>query len=426
MEKRLTRKRNAIRNTLVVFTEAFEKIDITDKELIIQNTIAFIHFFSNVADFRDATKIEYQLSDILLMIFFSILREGKASCLSIAQHIEFFKDEYESYGLINDGKVPSHDTIRRILMGLDSKSLINETIKKLEEFLADIEVKRSKLYDHKSLDGKTVNGSGRGKDTKNPSGNINVLNLYNNSTAICFNSVAVGSKTNEIPIGQSELETLNLKKTVVTFDALHTQKDTCSIIHGSKGIYVAPVKLNQEGLYNEIKAKIERCEKNGKLIHRETDNREFDYVILPSNYDSEGFNGMKVMVRMISKVRKNPIIMYFISNTKDLELVEEAIDSRWEIEDDLHKVKDEIFNEDKVTYTSREAVVNIAILGNLALAFMRIYQGVTNCSLAYAKKIATYKPFEMMNVVLNLMNSKQTIQQLKKEFRKIRSSIEID
>lgn len=426
MEKRLTRNRNAIRNTLVVFTEAFEKIDITERELIIQNKIAFVHFFSNVDDFRDATKIEYVLSNILLMIFFSILREGKASCLSIAQHIQFFKDEYEALGLIEDGKTPSHDTIRRILMGLDSKSLIKETIQKLEEFLASIEDKRSKLYAHKSLDGKTVNGSGRGKDTKNPSRNINVLNLYNNSTAICFNSIAVGSKTNEIPIGQEELNLLNLRKTVVTFDALHTQRDTCSIINGAKGIYVAPVKQNQEGLYNEIQAKIEKYQSKGKLIHRETDNREFDFVILPGNYETDGFDGMKVMVRMISKVRKNPLVMYFISNTKDFELIEEAIDARWEIEDDLHKLKDEIFNEDKVTYTSREAVVNIAILGNLAVAFMRIYQGVTNSSLAYAKKVATYKPFDMMNVVLNLMDSKETIKELKKEFKKIRSSISID
>jgi len=118
MEKRLTRKKSTIRNTLVVLTEAFNRLDITEKELILDNKMAFIHLFSEVDDFREAVKVEYKLSNILLLIFFSILREGKGSCLSISQHIGFFSDEYESLGLITDRKIPSHDTIRRILMGV--------------------------------------------------------------------------------------------------------------------------------------------------------------------------------------------------------------------------------------------------------------------------------------------------------------------
>lgn len=35
---------------------------------------------------------------------------------------------------------------------------------------------------------------------------------------------------------------MELKKTVITFDALHTQRETCNIIASKKGIYVAPVK----------------------------------------------------------------------------------------------------------------------------------------------------------------------------------------
>jgi len=296
----------------------------------------------------------------------------------------------------------------------------------VEDFLKNIEDIKAKLYDQNSLDGKEVKGSGRGSNTNNPLNNINVLNLYNNSTAICFMSVAVDSKTNEIPVAQDELKVLNLRNKVITFDALHTQRDTCTIIHSSKGIYVAPVKANQGCLYKEIKSKIKKYEENGKIVHRETDNRIFDYVILPSNYDPDGFKGMKVMLRMVSKVRKKPLTMYFISNTKNFELIEESIDSRWEIEVDLHKVKDEIFNEDKVRYTDPQAVTNIAILGNLALAFMRVYQSVTNTSLAYCKKMATYKPMEMMNYVLNIMSSEETVKALKREFKKIRSSIQLD
>lgn len=80
---------------------------------------------------------------------------------------------------------------------------------------------------------------------------------------------------------------MDLKKTVITFDALHTQKETCNIIASKKGIYVAPVKDNQPGLREEILEKFKKYEKTPKkkITTLNTEKRNFGFISLPSNYD---------------------------------------------------------------------------------------------------------------------------------------------
>ena len=64
---------------------------------------------------------------------------------------------------------------------------------------------------------------------------------------------------------------------------------------------------------------------------------------------------------MISNKRKNQQtssqqMRYFITSIKDEQLIVEAIDNRWKIENDLHKIKDEIFTEDEYNFTDKNAI----------------------------------------------------------------------
>ena len=107
---------------------------------------------------------------------------------------------------------------------------------------------------------------------------------------------------------------MELKKTVITFDALHTQRETCNIIASKKGIYVAPVKDNQSGLREEILARFRKYEQTPKkkITTLDTEKRNFRFISLPSNYDDCGFTGMKTFVEMVSHTRKKqlPCILY--------------------------------------------------------------------------------------------------------------------
>ena len=81
---------------------------------------------------------------------------------------------------------------------------------------------------------------------------------------------------------------------------------------------------------------------------------------------------MKTFVEMVSHTRKQATTMYFISNTKDLELIVEAIEKRWEIENNFHKEKDTYLNEDDIHFTNKTAINNIVILNNLALSLQSL------------------------------------------------------
>lgn len=413
---------NKIFNLVAVLNEIFREIDINfDDHIEVMNSIAFLHLFDDLQDYRQPGKIQYKLSDILLLCFLSIIYEGKTTCLGIYDHILVYKSRYEKYGLIKDGQIPSHDTIRRTLMCIDPVEFEEITIGRIHEFLQELrKCAQGTMYCHQSVDGKEARGSGRSEDTKNPQRNINVLNVYSNSDCLCIHSKPVETKTNEIPVAQEILRMMELKKTVITFDALHTQRETCNIIASKKGIYVAPVKDNQSGLREEILARFRKYEQTPKkkITTLDTEKRNFRFISLPSNYDDCGFTGMKTFVEMVSHTRKKAITMYFISNTKDTELIAEAIERRWEIENNFHKEKDIYLNEDDIHFANKTSINNIVILNNLALALAKIYGSISTNEMRVAKKEFKAFPVECISKVQLIMKDTEIIKQIKSNLRR--------
>jgi predicted transposase YbfD/YdcC len=62
----------------------------------------------------------------------------------------------------------------------------------------------------------------------------------------------INDKSNEIPAMPHLLDLLDLKETIITADAMNTQKATVSKIIEKEADYVLPVKGNQEILFNDI------------------------------------------------------------------------------------------------------------------------------------------------------------------------------
>lgn len=306
-------------------------------------------------------------------------------------------------------------------MCIDPVEFEEITIGRIHEFLQELrKCAQGTMYCHQSVDGKEAHGSGRSEDTKNPQRNINVLNVYSNSDCLCIHSKPVETKTNEIPVAQEILRMMELKKTVITFDALHTQRETCNIIASKKGIYVAPVKDNQSGLREEILARFKKYEQTPKkkITTLDTEKRNFRFISLPSNYDNCGFTGMKTFVEMVSHIRKKAITMYFISNTKDTELIAEAIERRWEIENNFHKEKDIYLNEDDIHFTNKTSINNIVILNNLALALAKIYGSISTNEMRVAKKEFKAFPVECISKVQLIMKDTEIIKQIKSNLRR--------
>ena len=100
------------------------------------------------------------------------------------------------------------------------------------------------------VDGKEAKGTGRKYGTNEKIRNLQTLHVYDTSYGICLFSELINKKTNEIPVAQGILKSMELKDAIVTFDSLNTQKETIRIIINQNGSYVGALKGNHE-IFNQ-------------------------------------------------------------------------------------------------------------------------------------------------------------------------------
>lgn len=206
----------------------------------------FVRLFRNVDDSRIASMTDYPLVEILLIAFLAIL--ANASTWNEIMLFGRSKQRWLKKFIPLKHGIPSHDTFRRVFSLIDSDSLQGATVGFLMENMDAIRRSLGLSLDGYRLiciDGKEENGTGRKYGTWEAVRNLQTLHVYDASNSICLCSCPIDSKTNEIPVAQDALGNLNLKDCIVTFDALHTQKDTITVIAGQKGDYVGGLKGNQ-------------------------------------------------------------------------------------------------------------------------------------------------------------------------------------
>ena len=332
-----------------------------------------IHILSGVKDFRGLGKTVYRLENLLAICFILAMKGEFQSFYYAAEYVRIKEKEFVKLGLIEKGQVPSHDTFRRVFGHLDANELRDVFLDRIRAFLERLVRLDGQAKGKKQLisgDGKTFNGPGRG-DAQN----LNVFNLFNASNCACLSSVPLTGKESEIPEFQRLLPKFKLKDTVVTADALHCQRKTSEIIVRRGGDYVFTVKANQQQLVDEIASAFSR-EIGVKTSLKEND-RDFDFITLRKGYVGCDWPGQKTYVRMISYKRKgqknfNPETQYFIASTCDTKLIAEAIDNRWQIENGLHRFKDEVLGEDACTFMDKNAVKVMTTINNTVYAIYRI------------------------------------------------------
>jgi predicted transposase YbfD/YdcC len=116
------------------------------------------------------------------------------------------------------------------------------------------------LGDVVAVDGKAIRStSEKGKAHSA----LQILTAYLTESGITLAQRAVHEKTNEIPVFQEMLETLEVNGKTITADAMHCQKETCKKIIKKGGHYCLGLKENQKIFYDDVKLFIEnppRCD----------------------------------------------------------------------------------------------------------------------------------------------------------------------
>lgn len=380
-----------------------------------------IDIFEGAQDFRDQSRITYKLSEILTLVFLVVCMEGSCEFAHIADYIEFHKKTFEAMGLIHDGQVPSHDTFRTVFSNMDPVSLRESTIGSLYKIL----LKYLPTEDSGRLlilDGKEICGTGRAKNTRNPARNTNVFNVFDASHGINLIADPISSKTNEVPVAEDVLFALDIKGDMITADAMQAKERICSLIDWKKGFYTFPVKDKRTHAWQQIHGIFEdpRLSKGRKKYT--VGNRVFEVYKLTRSRRIDDFPTTKLLVKMTSYIRKSeePTVMYFMSNSKDVDRVIDAVCNRWQIENTLHKLKDSsLINEDGIRFRDDTALRNMTVITDLIAVLVYLVQALDpEMKLKFAKMAVKSDPIGSLLRVLEALGDEEFIRRFREGRKK--------
>ena len=341
----------------------------------------FIHLFDGVVDSRIKAKCKYSTKFIVVITFLAILdiRETWQEIADFAEDKKDFLSKFIEY----PDTLPVHDTYMRVFAKINSESLEKVIVSFLSECInkvvkENIE-KNPEDFDHLAIDGKALRLSGRKYNYEDKVPNCQLMHFFDVSNQQCIKSVVISEKTNEIPIAQQILPTLDIKNKIVTADAMNCQKKTVEVIINGKGHYVLAIKGNHSEFHQDIethfKDKLDsikdtknyykmEIEKN----HNQVETREFFRVDADSFYQQDDWLNLKSIVCYKKKIyntlsgKNSCEYRYFISDLKDTKLIALAIRGHWSIENQLHYPLDAFFHEDANRTMNKVANNNFSIL----------------------------------------------------------------
>ncbi|MBL8816780.1 MAG: ISAs1 family transposase [Planctomyces sp.] len=96
---------------------------------------------------------------------------------------------------------------------------------------------------HVAIDGKTLRGSG---DSSKGIGPLHLVSAWASEKGLTLAQVPTDQKSNEITAIPELLQLLDLKNSIITIDAMGTQKKIAQQIIDGKGNYILALKANHE------------------------------------------------------------------------------------------------------------------------------------------------------------------------------------
>jgi len=351
----------------------------------------FLRMFREVDDIRIQTMIDYPLEEIILIAFLAVL--GNASNWAEMERFGKHKERWFKKFITLKNGIPSHDTFRRVFSLIDTKQLQDVTIafllKNLHEIKRALNIKDDG-YRQICVDGKEQRGTGRKYQCEDKVRNLQTLHVYDASNALCLYSQAINKKTNEIPVAQDILKEMNLKDCIVSFDALHMQKDTVAIIRDQKGHYIGGLKGNQSNLQEEAADYFKEEEllsfyrqkgdfyETIEKAHGHIEKRTFYLVKAMKRKETKAWKGLKSFICYVKEVQdlsgkgKKTEIRYYATSLEDVELCAQAIRGHWAVENNLHWHLDYSLNEDNNTTMDKTAFHNYSLINKMVLSLCKL------------------------------------------------------
>lgn len=313
--------------------------------------------------------------EIIMFIALCTYLSGGQGFYDMAAYAQSRKDWLrENVGMVSP---PSHDTFNRVFQAL-SPEHFGECLLNLSRGL------REKVAgDVVAIDGKTHKGvAERGKSC------LHMLNAWSVDNRLVLGQLATDEKSNEITAVPQLMDMLDLKKCVVTTDALNCQRKIAQKCVEKKADYVLAVKGNQKLLYREVKEFMDFLAQNNEPGFESLDKghgrietrRYWQTDDIGWFADKEKWAGLKSFC-MVEAIRELPgryekSRRYYISSLcLGEEKVARSIRAHWDIENALHWRLDVVFNEDHSRARAKNAAKNLATLRAICMNLIKKIPG---------------------------------------------------
>ncbi len=345
------------------------------------NNNMITEYFEEVETTKEHNGYYYKISDMVTIVIL-----GSICGLKNAQQIhqwavkdrirEFLKEDFKIY------HIPSYYWFTCILKIIKPESLN----KCFENWVYSVMPEKADKLTI-SLDGKTIRSTNKMKKYDSA---LHIISAQIGELGLTLAQNTVDGKSNEIPAVQELLKELNIKRALVTADALNCQKETAKIIVEQKADYLLSVKENHPTLKKDIEdfvqdaelqstmQNVTKTEKNRDRIETRT-----AYVTHDINWllQREEWKNLCCIGAINKKVRTENSEAnewyYYISNR--LLTAEELLHHarmEWTVET-MHWLLDVHFNEDQCRTQDKNTQLNLNIARKCAINLIKLFKSET-------------------------------------------------
>jgi len=356
-----------------------------------------VGFFDELEDPRASVNLKHPLVSVVVIAMMAVLG-GAGGPTAIAKWAAL-KEEFLLKLLPLPNGIPRKDVFRRVLVLLRPEAFQACFVNWLQSLRAQATEATGVEQPVFAVDGKTAR---RSHDRKKGLGALHSVTVWASDFGLSLGQVACEEKSNEITAIPELLRLVDIKGTIITIDAMGTQKAIAEQIIDSGADYVLALKGNQETLHQAVIDHIDeqitndfadaeaRRHSTTEKGHGREEARSYIQMPVPESLRGlEMWKGLKT-IGMATLVcmrngKETADTRFFISSLPmGVKLFARAIRSHWGIENSCHWSLDMIYREDESRIREPQMRENFAWLNRFTLSLLKQHPG--NDSIAMKRR----------------------------------------
>ena len=347
-----------------------------------------IGYFDELEDPRSTINQKHPLVSVVIIAMMAVLA-GAGGPTAIARWAKI-KSEFLLKVLELPNGIPRKDVFRRVLMLLKPEAFQACFVNWLTSLRARAAEATSVDQPVLAVDGKTAR---RSHDRNHDLGALHSVSVWASEFGLSLGQVACAEKSNEITAIPELLRLVDIKGTIITIDAMGTQKAIAQQIVESGADYVLALKGNQETLQQAVIDHLNEQAENDfadiqarrhltkEMGHGREEIRSYMQMPVPEDLrELELWKGLKSIgmatLLCVRDGKETIETRYYISSLAvSVKQFAHAVRSHWGIENSCHWCLDMTYREDESRIREPHLRENFAWLNRFTLSLLKQHLG---------------------------------------------------